>query len=212
MPRLNRRDLIRFASWVRRPSPSRHCGPERRTRGRAASGRAGGSAAPGRHPGEGPGAISAAKSSYGPFERKQDIWLYEFKVVEPAVASSKSTWMRQGRAQAGGRLRARARGRGRPRASPAACHPFCRSGGYAVDGVRNGEEAWFRGDTEDYDAVILDLGLPRMDGLTVLKKWRGRPRRPGADPHRPGGRAERVAGIDTGAMTISPSRSSWRSC
>ncbi|HRK95471.1 MAG TPA: response regulator, partial [Rhodospirillales bacterium] len=44
--------------------------------------------------------------------------------------------------------------------------------GYAVDGVDNGEDAWFRGDTEDYDAVVLDLGLPRMDGLTVLKKWR----------------------------------------
>jgi DNA-binding response OmpR family regulator len=44
--------------------------------------------------------------------------------------------------------------------------------GYAVDEVGNGEEARFGGDTEDYDAIILDLGLPRMDGLTVLKKWR----------------------------------------
>lgn len=44
--------------------------------------------------------------------------------------------------------------------------------GYAVYCVGNGEQAWFRGDTEDHDAVILDLGLPRMDGLTVLKKWR----------------------------------------
>jgi two-component system, OmpR family, response regulator len=44
--------------------------------------------------------------------------------------------------------------------------------GYVVETVRNGEEAWFRGDTEDYGAVILDLGLPDMDGLAVLKRWR----------------------------------------
>jgi two-component system, OmpR family, response regulator len=71
---------------------------------------------------------------------------------------------------------------------------------YAVDAVEDGETAWFRGDTEDYDVVVLDLGLPRLDGLTVLKKWRS------------GGRAfpvlilsarsawqERVDGIDAGA-------------
>ena len=44
--------------------------------------------------------------------------------------------------------------------------------GYAVDHVADGEEAWFRGDTDDYDLAVLDLGLPKMDGLTVLKKWR----------------------------------------
>lgn len=44
--------------------------------------------------------------------------------------------------------------------------------GYLVDHERDGEEAWFKGDTEDYAAVILDLGLPRMDGLSILKKWR----------------------------------------
>lgn len=44
--------------------------------------------------------------------------------------------------------------------------------GYIVDHERDGEEAWFKGDTEDYAAVILDLGLPRMDGLSILKKWR----------------------------------------
>ena len=46
------------------------------------------------------------------------------------------------------------------------------SAGYVVEIVRDGEEAWFRGDTEDYGAVILDLGLPGMDGLAVLKRWR----------------------------------------
>jgi two-component system OmpR family response regulator len=44
--------------------------------------------------------------------------------------------------------------------------------GYVVDHESNGEEAWFRGDTEPYVAVILDLGLPGMDGLSILRKWR----------------------------------------
>ena len=44
--------------------------------------------------------------------------------------------------------------------------------GYAVDTAGDGEKAEFLGRTEGYDAVILDLGLPRMDGLTVLRHWR----------------------------------------
>lgn len=44
--------------------------------------------------------------------------------------------------------------------------------GYAVDSATDGEEGHFLGDTEPYDAVILDLGLPVMDGVTVLEKWR----------------------------------------
>ena len=44
--------------------------------------------------------------------------------------------------------------------------------GYAVDCAADGERADFLGQTEQYDAVVLDLGLPRMDGLTVLKRWR----------------------------------------
>lgn len=44
--------------------------------------------------------------------------------------------------------------------------------GFIVDLARDGEDAWFKGDTESYDAIILDLGLPRMDGLSVLKRWR----------------------------------------
>ena len=44
--------------------------------------------------------------------------------------------------------------------------------GYAVDAARDGEEGHFLGDTEPYDAVILDLGLPVMDGVTVLENWR----------------------------------------
>ena len=44
--------------------------------------------------------------------------------------------------------------------------------GYVADSAKDGEEGHFLGDTEPYDAVILDLGLPEMDGVTVLEKWR----------------------------------------
>src|SRR3954469_12935647 len=44
--------------------------------------------------------------------------------------------------------------------------------GYAVDSAADGERAEFLGQTERYDAVVLDLGLPKMDGLTVLRRWR----------------------------------------
>src|SRR6201992_3938286 len=44
--------------------------------------------------------------------------------------------------------------------------------GYVVDAALDGEEGHFLGDTEPYDAVVLDLGLPKMDGVAVLEKWR----------------------------------------
>jgi len=44
--------------------------------------------------------------------------------------------------------------------------------GYSVDVSVNGQDAWALGDTEPFDAVVLDLGLPQMDGLTVLRRWR----------------------------------------
>lgn len=44
--------------------------------------------------------------------------------------------------------------------------------GYVVDVAGDGEEGHFLGDTEPYDAVILDLGLPKIDGVTVLERWR----------------------------------------
>ena len=47
-----------------------------------------------------------------------------------------------------------------------------KEGGYVVDSAKDGEEGHFLGETEPYDAVILDLGLPGMDGVTVLQKWR----------------------------------------
>ena len=44
--------------------------------------------------------------------------------------------------------------------------------GYAVDCAADGEQADFLGQTERYDAIVLDLGLPKLDGLKVLRRWR----------------------------------------
>lgn len=44
--------------------------------------------------------------------------------------------------------------------------------GYAVDQAHDGREALFMGDTECFDAVVLDLGLPQLDGISLLKQWR----------------------------------------
>jgi two-component system, OmpR family, response regulator len=75
-----------------------------------------------------------------------------------------------------------------------------RAAGYLPEIAADGEDAWFRGDTQDYDLVVLDLGLPHLDGLAVLKRWRASGR------HMPvlvltarGMWAERVEGIDAGA-------------
>lgn len=43
---------------------------------------------------------------------------------------------------------------------------------YVVDIVGDGIEGWFQGDTESYDAVVLDLGLPKLDGISLLQRWR----------------------------------------
>ena len=77
--------------------------------------------------------------------------------------------------------------------------------GYAVEREADGEEAWFRGDTEPFDAVALDLGLPSMDGLAVLKRWRQAGRRfPILILTARGSWAERVEGIDAGADDYLP--------
>ena len=44
--------------------------------------------------------------------------------------------------------------------------------GYVTDSAGDGEEALFLGETEPYDAVVLDLGLPTLDGVTILERWR----------------------------------------
>jgi len=72
--------------------------------------------------------------------------------------------------------------------------------GYACDVAADGEDAWFRGDTEAYDLVVLDLGLPKLDGLSVLKRWRAAGRNmPVLVLTARGTWPERVEGIDAGA-------------
>ena len=72
--------------------------------------------------------------------------------------------------------------------------------GYAVDRADNGVDALALGGNEPVDAVILDLGLPRIDGLTVLKKWRAAGRTmPVLILTARDNWHEKVAGIDAGA-------------
>ena len=72
--------------------------------------------------------------------------------------------------------------------------------GYVTDRAGNGVDAHFMGDTEPYDAVVLDLGLPQMDGITVLKKWRAAGRTmPVLILTARDSWHEKVAGIDAGA-------------
>jgi two-component system, OmpR family, response regulator len=72
--------------------------------------------------------------------------------------------------------------------------------GFVVDVSSDGEDAWFRGNTEDYDVAILDLGLPRMDGLSVLRRWRSEQRAfPIIILSARNDWTERVAGIEAGA-------------
>lgn len=77
--------------------------------------------------------------------------------------------------------------------------------GYIVDSAGDGEDGWFLGDTEVYGAAIIDLGLPKMDGLAVLKRWRaaGRPF-PVLVLTARGTWSERVEGIDAGADDYLP--------
>lgn len=72
--------------------------------------------------------------------------------------------------------------------------------GFTAERTGDGEDAWYRGETEDYDVVVLDLGLPRLDGLSVLRRWRV------AGRHFPvlilsarGDWIEKVEGIEAGA-------------
>ncbi|MEO5338381.1 MAG: response regulator transcription factor [Magnetospirillum sp. WYHS-4] len=71
---------------------------------------------------------------------------------------------------------------------------------YAVDLATDGEDGHFQGETEPYDAVILDLGLPMLDGLSVLKRWRAAGRSmPVLILTARGAWHEKVEGIDAGA-------------
>ncbi|HBI83191.1 response regulator transcription factor [Orrella sp. NBD-18] len=72
--------------------------------------------------------------------------------------------------------------------------------GYAVDRSDNGRDAAYMGESEPYDAIILDLGLPLIDGLTVLKQWRSKGIAiPVLILTARDGWHEKVSGIDAGA-------------
>ena len=71
---------------------------------------------------------------------------------------------------------------------------------FVVDAAYDGEEGHFLGDTEPYDAVILDLGLPEVDGISILERWRAADRRMPVLILTARDRwSDKVAGIDAGA-------------
>ena len=77
--------------------------------------------------------------------------------------------------------------------------------GYVPDVISDGEEAWYRGSTEEYAAIILDLGLPKLDGMTILRRWRHEKiTTPVVILSARGTWAERVEGIDAGADDYLP--------
>ena len=77
--------------------------------------------------------------------------------------------------------------------------------GYIVEACRSGADAWERGEVEEFDGAVLDLGLPDLDGMQVLKRWRaaGRPF-PVIVVSARGSWRERVEGIDAGADDYLP--------
>lgn len=72
--------------------------------------------------------------------------------------------------------------------------------GYVVDHAYDGEEGYFLGDTESYDAVVLDIGLPKMDGISIVEHWRENSRSMPVLILTARDRwSDKVAGIDAGA-------------
>lgn len=72
--------------------------------------------------------------------------------------------------------------------------------GFVPERSADGEDAWFKGSTEEYAAVILDIGLPKLDGLSVLRNWRSENINiPVILLTAKGSWMERVDGIDAGA-------------
>jgi len=75
-----------------------------------------------------------------------------------------------------------------------------RHNGFIPEISTDGEDAWFKGGTEDYSAAILDIGLPKLDGLSVLRNWRNEQvNMPVILLSAKSKWTERVAGIDAGA-------------
>ena len=80
-----------------------------------------------------------------------------------------------------------------------------RLAGYDAEAVMNGPDAWELGETEEFTAILLDLGLPGMDGLSILKRWRqAGVRTPVLVLTARGSWMERVDGFDAGADDYLP--------
>ena len=78
--------------------------------------------------------------------------------------------------------------------------------GFTVDHAIDGEQAWVMGSDEDYDVAVLDLGLPKLDGMTVLKRWRSEGRTfPIIILSARGSWLDKVEGIEGGLMITLPS-------
>jgi two-component system, OmpR family, response regulator len=72
--------------------------------------------------------------------------------------------------------------------------------GFVPHPLKDGEDVWYAGSTESYSAIVLDLGLPRLDGLTILRRWRKEGiSTPVIILSARGSWSERVEGIDAGA-------------
>ena len=72
--------------------------------------------------------------------------------------------------------------------------------GHTVESASDGAEAHYLGEVEDYDAVVLDLGLPQLDGLSVLRRWRAAGRNmPVLILTARDSSADKIAGLDAGA-------------
>ncbi|MDB6053265.1 MAG: histidine kinase [Verrucomicrobiales bacterium] len=71
--------------------------------------------------------------------------------------------------------------------------------GYAVDTAENGEEGLYKAESWDYDAIVLDVMLPKLDGFSLLKKLRARKRTPVLMLTARDTRQDRVLGLDIGA-------------
>ncbi|PYZ99904.1 DNA-binding response regulator [Gammaproteobacteria bacterium 2W06] len=77
--------------------------------------------------------------------------------------------------------------------------------GFLAESCGDGAEALFLGDTEGYDLIVLDLGLPSLDGLSILRQWRDNGRgMPVLVLTARGTWSERVAGIEAGADDYLP--------
>jgi DNA-binding response OmpR family regulator len=80
-----------------------------------------------------------------------------------------------------------------------------RVSGFLPEISGDGEDAWFRGSTESYAAIVLDIGLPRLDGMTILRRWRNEGvTTPVVMLTARGSWSERVDGINSGADDYLP--------